>query len=95
MTISSDRAKAIACEKYREIYPEGVIPEHLEDHAFLDFVPGDILTMRVTFCVEGKIGSYCLFEVTVDRVSGDVVVQIADDWHRLESMTFVKGTHVT
>lgn len=93
--ISSDEAIALGCEKYREIYPLGLIPDHLENEACLGVTPGNVLTVHATFCVEGKRDPYCLFEVKIDRLNGTVTVQIADDRHKLETMTFAHCNHVT
>lgn len=87
--MTSDEAMAVGCRKYRELYPEGLIPSDLEEHGVLGSTPGDsCVTVHVTFWFEGESEPFYLFRASVDRESGDISVMDAADWHILEKKRF-------
>ncbi|HBN75389.1 MAG TPA: hypothetical protein DD473_06145 [Planctomycetaceae bacterium] len=87
--MSFDDAITVGVKKYRELYPEGMIPKNLEDEGVLGAVPGnENVEVHVTYWFEGASEPFYLFRASVNRESGDVSVTNAEDWHVLEDRTF-------
>lgn len=88
MNLSTEEAIAIGCRKYRDIYPNGLIPIALEEQGVLGATPDDShVNVHVTFWIEGKKDPFYLFCASVDRSCGAVSVEIAEDWRVLKSFT--------
>jgi hypothetical protein len=88
--ISKDEALARGANKYRELYPEEMIPRDLEEQAVLTTTHEDeITTLLVTYSIEGQKDPYVLFKVDVNRLKGNVVVLVSRDWHELETLELV------
>ncbi|QDT78572.1 hypothetical protein Mal35_20210 [Gimesia maris] len=87
--LTSEEAIVIGCKKYRELYPKGMIPAAIEEHAVLGATPnGSSVTIHVTYWFEGESEPFYLFRASVNRESGDVTVTNTEDWHLLENRTF-------
>jgi hypothetical protein len=87
--LTADEAITIGYKKYRELYPKGEIPAHVEENGVLGATPNDSFVMvHVTFWFEGENEPFYLFQASVDRATGNVSVLDSKDWHVLEDKTF-------
>ncbi|MDZ4780811.1 MAG: hypothetical protein SGJ19_11200 [Planctomycetia bacterium] len=87
--LTDDEAITVGLRKYRELFPQGVIPPDLEERGVLSAIPEDHATfVQLTFGIRGQRDPFYLFKAAVDRASGDVTVLIASDWKKLLDMEF-------
>jgi hypothetical protein len=85
--LTSDEAITVGVRKYRELYPEGAIPQDLEDLGGLGVSPGQkVVSVYVTYSIRGKTAPFYLFKALIDRETGEVTVAIAADWRELTRM---------
>jgi hypothetical protein len=90
--ITQDEALTIGLRKYRDVFPPGTLPSDLEDAAVLTQIPGKTTTVvLVTFSLRGQRDPFVLFRATVSRLSGDVRVETAADWHALQGSELDQG----
>lgn len=81
-----DEAIALGCRKYRELYPVGTIPSELEEQGVLGSnAEGLLVSVHVTYWLDGASEPFYLFRASVHRESGDVSVINAEDWHALSN----------
>lgn len=82
--LTIDDSITIGLRKYREIYPQGEIPESLEEESVLSAVPGDKkVTVIISFSIRNQQSPYVLFKAEVDRNSSETTVITTSDWRFL------------
>ena len=73
----------------------GTIPADLEDQAGLGATPGPKTTsVYMTFSIRGEREPFYLFKATVDRTTGETIVEMAADWHELTRLELDDTRHV-
>lgn len=94
--LTTDEAITLGLEKYRELYPAGVIPKSLEDAGVLSAIPGrQMTTVLVAYWLHQQRDPFILFKATVDRESGKVAVETAADWRDLNGKELDDSQMVT
>lgn len=94
--LTNDSAFALGCKKYRELYPEGLIPPEIEEEANLVLTPGDdATTIHVYFFFKGQTDPFSLFRAVISRETGDVKVIDAANWEILLGEDFDDTKMVT
>lgn len=91
--ITTDAALTIGLRKYRELFPQGTIPSHLEEAAILTHIPDrEVTTLLVTFSVQGQREPFVLFKAVISCSTGEVIIDTIGDWHELENKKLDNAT---
>jgi hypothetical protein len=94
--LTTDEAITLGIRKYRELYPDGVIPKTLEDAGVLNAIPGREKTIvLVAYSLRNQREPFILFKAIVDLQSGKVAVEAAADWHELSGKELDDSQTVT
>ena len=84
----TEEAISIGCKKYRELYPENLMPFYLEEQGVLGVTnKGTHVEVHVTFWEEGQKEPFFLFLASVELSSGSVTVNVAEDWLKLKKIS--------
>ena len=89
LMLTTDESAALAAHKFRDLYPEGLIPPYLDEEGVLGITPSlNAILFHVTYWFEGEKAPFYLFQVKVDRQTGQLTVPNAEDWTYLKAKKF-------
>jgi hypothetical protein len=85
--LTLDDAITAALRKYREVYANGALPPGLENRACLTTIPGaDYHSVVISYGLHGQMQPFVFFQAEVDKITGNVMVSVAQDPSILASL---------